>query len=159
MSRSGKTKKREATPDPIYNDVLLNSFMNRAMRDGKKNAIQKEVYDALKLIEQKLKQDPMVVFRQAVENVKPLMEVRSRRLGGAAYQVPMPVRGERKQSLAIRWLVQSAQKRPNKEFHTFADKLSAELIDAFNNTGLAIKKKEDTHRMAEANKAFSHFRW
>ena len=133
--------------------------MNRAMRDGKKNAIQKEVYDALKLIEQKLKQDPMVVFRQAVENVKPLMEVRSRRLGGAAYQVPMPVRGERKQSLAIRWLVQSAQKRPNKEFHTFADKLSAELIDAFNNTGLAIKKKEDTHRMAEANKAFSHFRW
>lgn len=159
MSRSGKTKKREIIPDPVYNDVLLTSFINRAMHDGKKNAIQKQVYGALKLIEQKLKQDPMMVFRQAVENVKPLMEVRSRRLGGAAYQVPMPVRGERKQSLAIRWIIQAAQKKSNKEFHTFAEKLSAELIDAFNNTGLAIKKKEDVHRMAESNKAFAHFRW
>jgi len=159
MSRSGKTKKRDIIPDPVYNDVLLTSFINRAMRDGKKTAIQRQVYDALKLIEQKLKQDPMMVFRQAVENVKPQMEVRSRRLGGAAYQVPMPVRGERKQSLAIRWIVQSAQKKPNKEVHSFAEKLSSELIDAFNNTGLSIKKKEDTHRMAEANKAFSHFRW
>lgn len=159
MSRSGKTKKREIVPDPVYNDSLVTSFINRAMRDGKKNATQKQVYDALKLIGQKLKQDPIMVFRQAVENVKPQMEVRSRRLGGAAYQVPMPVRGDRKQSLAIRWIVLAAQKRPNKEYHTFAEKLSSELIDAFNNTGLAIKKKEDTYRMAEANKAFAHFRW
>ena len=159
MSRSGKTKKREIIPDPVYNDVLVTSFINRAMRDGKKNAIRKQVYDALGIIEQKLKQDPMVVFRQAVENVKPQMEVRSRRLGGAAYQVPVPVRSERKQSLAIRWIIQATQKKPNNEFHTYAEKLSSELIDAFNNTGLAIKKKEDTHRMAEANKAFAHFRW
>jgi len=100
-----------------------------------------------------------LVFRQAIENVKPQMEVRSRRVGGAAYQVPAPVKGERKESLAIRWVIQAALKRPNKEYHTFADKLTAELLDAYNNIGGAIKKKEDTHRMAESNKAFSHFRW
>jgi len=159
MSRSGKIKKRETTPDPIYNDLVVASFVNRTMRSGKKSAAQKQIYGALEIIKEKLKQDPLIAFHQAIENVKPQMEVRSRRLGGAAYQVPMPVRGERKQSLAIRWIVQSARKKPNKEFHSFAEKLSSELIDAFNNTGSAIKKKEDTHRMAEANKAFAHFRW
>jgi small subunit ribosomal protein S7 len=159
MSRSGKIKKRETTPDPIYNDLVVASFVNRTMRSGKKSAAQKQIYGALEIIKEKLKQDPLIAFHQAIENVKPQMEVRSRRLGGAAYQVPMPVRGERKQSLAIRWIVPSARKKPNKEFHSFAEKLSSELIDAFNNTGSAIKKKEDTHRMAEANKAFAHFRW
>jgi small subunit ribosomal protein S7 len=159
MARSGSAKKRKISPDPVFGDILLAKFINRVMRSGKKTLAQKAVYDALKKIQEKLNQDGLLVFRQAIENVKPQMEVRSRRVGGAAYQVPMPVRGDRKESLAIRWLIQAAQKRPNKEFHTFTDKLVAEIIDAYNNTGLAIKKKEDTHRMAEANKAFSHFRW
>lgn len=159
MPRSGGIKKREIKPDPVYKDELLSSFINRAMRSGKKTAAQKQIYGALDLIKSKINQDPIMVFRQAVENVKPQMEVRSRRIGGAAYQVPTSVRGDRKQSLAIRWLIQAAQKRPSKEFHTFAEKLAVELIDAFNNTGSAIKKREDTHRMADANKAFSHFRW
>jgi len=159
MARSGFVKKREITPDPLYGDKLLGRFINRVMKDGKKTAAQKQVYGALNLIKEKLNQDSLLVFRQAVENVKPQMEVRSRRVGGAAYQVPMPVRGDRRESLAIRWLILAARKRPNKEFHTFAEKLAAELIDAFNNQGGAIKKKEDTHRMAEANKAFAHFRW
>ncbi len=159
MSRSGKINRKEVAPDPVYNDVVLASLINRTMRSGKKSAAQKQVYGALEIIKEKTKQDPLLVFHQAIDNVKPLMEVRSRRIGGAAYQVPMPVRGERKQSLALRWIIQAAQKKPNKEFHTFSEKLSAELMDAFNNTGLAMKKKEDTHRMAEANKAFSHFRW
>ena len=159
MSRSGKIKRRKSLPDPVYKDLMIASFINRTMRSGKKSAAQKQVYEAISLIKEKLNQDPMLVFRQAVDNVKPQMEVRSRRIGGAAYQVPAPVRGERKQSLAIRWIIQSARKRPNKEYHTFAEKLSAELIDAFNNTGASIKKKEDTHRMAESNKAFAHFRW
>jgi len=160
MSRSGaSSKKRILISDPVYNDRLLAKFINRAMRNGKKNAAEKEVYLALQKIKVKLNQDPLLVFHQALDNVKPQMEVRSRRVGGAAYQVPMSVRTERKESLAIRWLIQAAQKRSSKDFHGFADKLSTELVDAFNNTGGAIKKKEDTHRMAEANKAFSHFRW
>lgn len=159
MSRSGSTKKREFLPDPVFGDILLARFINRVMRSGKKSIAQKNVYEALLRIKEKLNQDSLLVFRQAIENVKPQMEVRSRRVGGAAYQVPAPVRGDRKESLAIRWLIQAAQKRPNKEYHTFTDKLVAELIDAYNNTGGAIKKKEDTHRMAESNKAFSHFRW
>lgn len=134
-------------------------LINRAMRSGKKTTAQAQVYGALDLIKEKQKQDPMLVFHQAVENVKPHMEVRSRRVGGAAYQVPMPVKGDRRESLAIRWLIQAAQKRSSSEYHTFAEKLAAELVDAFNKQGGAIKKKEDTHRMAEANKAFSHFRW
>ena len=159
MSRAGAIKKREILPDPLYGDVILTCFINRVMRSGKKSAAQKQVYGAFELVKNKLNQDAAMVFRQAIENVKPQMEVRSRRIGGAAYQVPLPVRGDRKQSLAIRWLIQAAQKRPSKEFHTFAEKLAAELIDAYNNIGGAIKKKEDTHRMAESNKAFSHFRW
>ncbi|MGI5826621.1 MAG: 30S ribosomal protein S7 [Patescibacteria group bacterium] len=159
MARSGSVRKREVSPDPIYGDLLVSKFVNRVMRSGKKTAAQTQVYRALDLLKERLGQDPLWVFRQAIENVKPQMEVRSRRVGGAAYQVPMPVRGDRKESLAIRWVVQSAQKKSSSEFHTFAEKLAAELTDAFNNQGGAIKKKEDTHRMAEANKAFAHFRW
>lgn len=159
MARSGTIRKKEIQPDTVYGDRLLSKFINRIMRSGKKTAAEKQVYDSLKLIKEKLDQDPLMVFRQAIDNVKPQMEVRSRRVGGAAYQIPMPVRGERKESLAIRWIILSAQKKPNSEFHTFAEKLTSELIDAYNNQGGAIKKKEDTHRMAEANKAFAHFRW
>lgn len=143
----------------MFGDVLLAKFINRAMRNGKKSAAQKNIYEALSRIKEKLNQDGLMVFRQAIENAKPQMEVRSRRVGGAAYQVPAPVKGDRKESLAIRWIIQAALKRPSKEYHTFADKLTAELLDAYNNLGGAIKKKEDTHRMADANKAFSHFRW
>ena len=159
MSRSGSVKKREISPDPVFGDVLLAKFINRTIRNGKKSVAQKNIYEALSRIKEKLNQDGLMVFRQAIENAKPQMEVRSRRVGGAAYQVPAPVKGDRKESLAIRWIIQAALKRPSKEYHTFADKLTAELLDAYNNIGGAIKKKDDTHRMAESNKAFSHFRW
>ena len=159
MSRSGSVRKREVLPDAMFGDVLLAKFINRTIRNGKKSVAQKNIYEALSRIKEKLNQDGLMVFRQAIENAKPQMEVRSRRVGGAAYQVPAPVKGDRKESLAIRWIIQAALKRPSKEYHTFADKLTAELLDAYNNIGGAIKKKEDTHRMAESNKAFSHFRW
>jgi small subunit ribosomal protein S7 len=129
------------------------------MRSGKKGAAQKQIYRSLKMVKTKTNQDPLMVFNKALENIKPLMEVRPRRVGGAAYQVPMPVRGDRRESLAIRWLIKAAASRPSREFHTFAEKLTAEILDAFNNTGGAVKKKDDTHRMAEANKTFAHFRW
>lgn len=145
--------------DVDFGDKLVAKLINRAMRSGKKTAAAKQVKNAFEIIKTKLNQDPLLVFHQAVENVKPQMEVRSRRVGGAAYQIPTPVRGDRKESLAIRWIILSALKRPSKEFHSFGEKLAAELIDAYNNLGGAIKKKEDTHRMAEANKAFAHFRW
>ncbi len=134
-------------------------LVNRTMRSGKKTAAQKQVYRALEIIKEKAGQEPLGIFTQALENIKPQMEVRPRRIGGAAYQVPMQVRGSRKESLAIRWLIQAAQSRSNKEYHTFAEKLAAEILDAANNTGNAIKKRENVHRMAEANKAFAHFRW
>jgi small subunit ribosomal protein S7 len=159
MPRAGQIRKREVSPDAIYADKLVAKLINRAMRSGKKSAAEGQIYQALVIIKEKLNQDPLLVFRQALENVKPQMEVRSRRIGGAAYQVPAPVRGDRRESLAIRWIILAAQKRSSTEFHTFAEKLAAELIDAYNNTGGAVKKREDTHRMAEANKAFSHFRW
>jgi len=159
MPRSGPVRKRKIAQDVVYNDPLVAKLINRTMRNGKKTVAQKQIYGAFNIIKEKLNQDPLIIFHQAVENVKPQMEVRSRRVGGAAYQVPMPVRGERKESLAIRWIILSAQKRSNKEFHTFAEKVAAELIDAYNNLGGAVKKKEDTHKMAEANKAFAHFRW
>lgn len=158
MSRSGKLKKIPIGPDPIYNNKLLQRFINRCMRDGKKSVAQHQVYRALELIKDK-KMDPAVVFQTALNNVSPRMEVKSRRVGGASYQVPQEVRGERKVSLSIRWLLESARKRSNKEFHTFADKLAAELLDAYNNAGEAVRKRELMHRSAEANKAFSHFRW
>ena len=159
MPRSGQVKKRESLPDAIFGDNLVGKMINRAMRNGKKSAAEKQVYHALTIIKTKLNQDPLLAFHQAIENVKPPMEVRSRRVGGAAYQIPTPVRGDRKESLAIRWIIISALKRPSKEFHSFAEKLAAELLDAYNNLGGAIKKKENTLRMAEANKAFAHFRW
>lgn len=129
------------------------------MSSGRKTIAQKNLYKALALIKEKTQKEPLEVFLQAMENVKPVMEVRSRRVGGAAYQVPTPVRGDRRESLAIRWLIQAAKGRPSKEFHHFGEKLAAEILDAYQNTGGAIKKKQDMHRMAEANKAFSHFRW
>lgn len=158
MSRSGKIKKIPINNDPLYSNKLLQRFINRVMRDGKKSAAQKQVYTALELIKTK-NLDPLDVFQSALNNVAPRMEVKSKRVGGASYQVPQEVRGERKVSLSIRWMIESARKRPNKEYHTFADKLAAELIDAFNNTGDAVRKRELMHRSAEANKAFSHFRW
>jgi len=159
MPRSGQIRKREILPDPVYKSKTITKFINRVMRSGKKGSAQKQIYGALNLLKEKLNQDPLLVFNKAIDNVKPQMEVRSRRVGGAAYQVPAPVRTERRESLAIRWLIQAALTRPSREFHSFAEKLAAELIDAFNNTGGAIKKREDTHRMADANKAFAHFRW
>ena len=159
MPRKGTVKKREVKPDSVYESQLVTKLINRSMKSGKKSTAQAQVYQALDLIEEKDKRDPIETLNQAVENIKPNMEVRPRRIGGAAYQVPMPVKGARRESLAIRWLIQAAQKRPNKEYHTYAEKLQAELVDAAKNTGGAVQKKTDIHRMAEANKAFSHFRW
>lgn len=160
MSRSKKAKKRNILSDPIYGSRLVNRLINRVMKDGKKQVAAQLVYDALEQIKKDLKTDsPLVILRQALENIKPSMEVRSRRVGGANYQVPVPVKGERKESLAIRWLVLSARAKPNKEYHTFSSKLAAELKDAYNGQGGAIKKKQNVLRMAEANKAFAHFRW
>ena len=159
MPRSKKVEKRQIAEDSLFGSKLVTKLINRTMKSGKKSVVQKQVYQAFELIRKKTKKDPLVVFNQALENVKPQMEVRSRRIGGAAYQVPMSVRGERKEALAIRWLIKAAQGRPSGEFHTFAEKLTAEILDASNGTGGAVKKKEDTHRMAEANKAFAHFRW
>ncbi|OIO14239.1 30S ribosomal protein S7 [Candidatus Gottesmanbacteria bacterium CG11_big_fil_rev_8_21_14_0_20_37_11] len=158
MSRTSKTKKRVVEGDPLYDNKLLARFINRIMKDGKKTVAQKEVYGALEMIKEK-KLDPLVVFQSALQNVSPRMEVKSRRVGGASYQVPMEVRGERKISLSIRWLIMAARSRPNKQYHTFAEKLAAEVLDAYNNTGEAVKKRDLMHRNAEANKAFSHFRW
>lgn len=159
MPRSGRVKKRILPPDPIYNSHLVTRLINRVMRQGKKTIAQKHIYGAFDLIRQKTKKEPLEVFQQALENVKPSMEVRPRRVGGASYQVPMPVRGDRRESLAIRWLVLAARTRPNREYHTYKEKLAAELLDAYDNTGGAVRKKEEIHRMAEANRAFAHFRW
>jgi len=159
MSRRGQAKKITIEPDLIYKSRLVTKLINQAMRSGKKNAAQRQVYNAFSLVAKGQEQKPLDIFNQAVENIKPQMEVRSRRIGGAAYQVPAPVRGPRKESLAIRWLIKMARERSSKEYHTFAEKLAAEILDAYNNTGGAVKKKENIHRMAEANKAFAHFRW
>jgi len=159
MSRTGKPQKRLPEPDPVYKSRLLAKLINRAMFDGKKTVARKQIYQALELVKQTGDDTPVKTLRQALENIKPQMEVRARRVGGAAYQVPVPVKGDRRESLAIRWLIQYANERPNKEFHTFGEKLAAEILDAVKNEGLAVKKKVMTHRMAEANKAFAHFRW
>lgn len=158
MSRTGKIKKVQIQPDPIYGNKLLARFINRVMRDGKKSAAQKQVYQALNMIKTN-NQDPLTVFQTAVQNIGPRFEVKAKRVGGASYQVPSETRGERRISLAIRWLIAAANNRPNKQYHTFAEKLAAELQDAFNNTGEAVRKRDLAHRNAEANKAFSHFRW
>jgi len=156
MSRRHRAEKREIIPDATYGDVVLTKFMNSVMYDGKKSVAEQIVYGALDTIETKLKTDPITVFKSALENVAPAIEVRSRRVGGATYQVPVEVRSERRQALAIRWLITAARGRNDK---TMVERLSAELIDASNNRGNAVKKREDTHRMAEANRAFSHYRW
>ncbi|MBS7803693.1 30S ribosomal protein S7 [Rhizobiales bacterium TNE-4] len=156
MSRRHRAEKREIIPDAKYGDVVLTKFMNSVMYDGKKSVAEQIVYGALDTIETKLKTDPITVFKSALDNVAPAIEVRSRRVGGATYQVPVEVRSERRQALAIRWLIAAARGRNDK---TMVERLSAELIDASNNRGNAVKKREDTHRMAEANRAFSHYRW
>ncbi len=158
MARVKKIKKRQIKPDLLYGNKLLARFTNTLMRNGKKHVAQSLVYSAFDKIKEK-GLDPLEVFQTALQNVGPRMEVRPRRVGGASYQVPTEVRGERRISLAIRWIINSAQNRSNKEFHTFTDKLVAELVDAYNNTGEAIKKRDIVYRTAEANKAFSHFRW
>lgn len=159
MSRTGPVKKRMISPEPLYQSQLLASLINRIMRSGKKTVAQTQVYQALKVVEEKTKKNPLEVFTQALENIKPTIEVRPRRVGGAAYQIPTPVLGSRRQSLAIRWLIQSARARPNKEFPHFYGKLAAEILDAANGLGGAVKKRQDIHKMADANRAFAHFRW
>ena len=156
MSRRHSAEKREIIPDAKYGDVILTKFMNSIMYDGKKSIAESIVYDAFDIIEQKARTEPLPVFKQALDNVAPAIEVRSRRVGGATYQVPVEVRQERRQALAIRWIINAARGRNDK---TMVDRLSAELMDAANNRGNAVKKREDTHRMAEANRAFSHYRW
>jgi len=156
MPRKREVKKREVLPDPKYHDTLTAKFINGIMRRGKKSLAEGIFYQALDIIKDKTHSDPAKVFSQAMNNVKPLIEVRPRRVGGATYQVPVEVRPERKIALAIRWIIGFSKQRSEK---TMEEKLSAELIDAANNRGAAIKKKEDTHKMAEANKAFAHYRW
>jgi small subunit ribosomal protein S7 len=156
MSRRHRAEKREIIPDPKYKNEVVTKFMNSVMHDGKKSVAEAIVYGAMGLIETKTKQDPLGVFRQALDNVMPQIEVRSRRVGGATYQVPVEVRPDRRQALAIRWLLTAARGRNEK---TMTEKLSGELLDAANSRGNAVKKREDTHRMAEANRAFSHYRW
>lgn len=157
--RSGKVEKRKLLPDPIYNSRLVTRFINKIIKDGRKSTAQAVVYSALEQIEKQTSKNPVSVFDSAIANASPRMEVRPRRVGGASYQVPTEVRGDRKEALAIRWLIAGAKARSNKEFKGFSAKLAAELIDAANGAGIAIKKKEDTLRQAEANRAFSHFRW
>lgn len=156
MPRKREVKKREILPDPKYHDTLVAKFINGIMRRGKKSLAERIFYRSIDIMKEKTHSDPIKLFYQAVENVKPLIEVRPRRVGGATYQVPVEVRPERKTSLAIRWIIGFAKQRSEK---TMEEKLSAELIDAANNRGASIKKKEDTHKMAEANKAFAHYRW
>lgn len=158
MPRKGPVKIKEINPDPIYKNRLITKLVNRIMHDGKKSVAQKEVYAAMDLIKEK-GEDPIKIFSRAIENIKPAMEVRPRRVGGAAYQVPIAVRGPRKESLAIRWLVFATQAKSNSEFKTFGAKLASEIIDAANNEGGAVKKRLEIEKIAEANRAFSHFRW
>jgi small subunit ribosomal protein S7 len=156
MARRRRPEKREILPDPRFGDQVLSKFMNSVMLDGKKAVAENIVYSAMETVEARAKRDPISVFHDALNNVKPGIEVRSRRVGGATYQVPVEVRTERSQALAIRWLITAARARSE---HTMSARLSGELMDAANNRGNAVKKREDTHRMAEANRAFSHYRW
>ena len=156
MSRRRAAEKRKILPDPKYKDLVVAKFTNSLMLDGKKSLAERIIYGAFDLIEKKAGQDPLKTFLEAIENVKPGVEVRSRRVGGATYQIPIEVRSERRQALAIRWIVDLARQRSE---DTMTERLSGELLDASNNRGAAVKKREDTHKMAEANKAFSHYRW
>ncbi len=157
--RAKKTKIRTVDPDPKYKSVKLARLINYVMRDGKKSVAQKQIYAALEIATQKTKKKPLELFDEVLGAITPQMEVRSRRVGGAAYQVPMPVKHRRGLALALRWLVQESRKRPNKAYHTFAEKLAAEMIDALGGQGGAIQRRETSHKMADANKAFAHFRW
>ena len=156
MSRRHKAEKREINPDPKFGDLVVTKFMNAIMLDGKKSVAENIVYGALESVEARAKKEPLGVFHEALANIRPNIEVRSRRVGGATYQVPVEVRPDRAQALAIRWLITAAR---NRSETTMAARLSGELLDASNNRGNAVKKREDTHRMAEANRAFSHYRW
>ena len=159
MPRTGPISPRPINPDPVYKSRLLAKIINRAMYIFKKSLSHKQIYHSLEILKNQGIPHPLKTLRQALDNIKPQIEVRARRIGGAAYQIPVPVKGTRRESLAIRWLIQFANQRPNKEYHSFAEKLAAEIQDAVKNEGLAIKKRDMTHRMAEANKAFAHFRW
>ena len=156
MPRRGNIPKRDVLPDPVYNSKVVTKVINQVMLDGKKGIAQGIVYDAFAKMSEKLGQEPMEIFNQAINNIMPMVEVKARRVGGANYQVPIEIRAERRQTLAIRWLVAAARKRSERDM---CDKLAGELMDAYNNTGAAVKKKEDTHRMAEANRAFAHYRF
>ena len=156
MSRRHSAEAREVIPDAKFGDIVITKFMNSLMYAGKKSAAETIVYGAFDIIAKKTRQEPVRVFHEALDNVKPMIEVRSRRVGGATYQVPVEVRAERRQALAIRWIIEHARKRGE---NTMVDRLSGELMDAANNRGAAVKKREDTHRMADANRAFSHYRW
>ncbi len=156
MPRRGKISKRDVLPDPLYNSKLVTKLVNNIMLDGKKGVAQKIVYDAFAIIEEKLGQNPLETFEAALENVMPVLEVKARRVGGSTYQVPMEVRAERRQTLGLRWMVSFSRKRGEK---TMAERLAGEILDAKNSAGGAFKKKEETHRMAEANKAFAHYRY
>lgn len=158
MPRSGVVRKRKVVVDPVYNSRLLTRMINRVMEDGKKAVAQKNLYNALEKIKES-GNEPLIVFETALKNVSPRLEVRPRRVGGASYQVPMEVRGDRKEALAIRWILKASKERPSTQYHTFAEKLAAELLDASQNRGAAIKKRDDTHKMADANRAFAHLRW
>ncbi|HEY9038303.1 MAG TPA: 30S ribosomal protein S7 [Roseovarius sp.] len=156
MSRRHAAEKREVLPDAKYGDRVLTKFMNNLMVDGKKSAAERIVYNALTRVEDKIKRAPVEIFHEALDLIKPSVEVRSRRVGGATYQVPVEVRPERREALAIRWLINASRARNE---HTMEERLAGELLDAVNSRGSAVKKREDTHKMAEANKAFSHYRW
>ena len=156
MSRRHSAEKREINPDPKFGNVVLSKFMNSIMKEGKKSVAENIVYGAMDRMQSRAKSDPIQLFHSALENVMPAVEVRSRRVGGATYQVPVEVRPERRQALAIRWLITAARSRNE---NTMEERLSGELLDAANNRGTAVKKREDTHKMAEANRAFSHYRW
>ena len=156
MPRRGNVPKREVMPDPIYNSVLVTKLVNSIMLDGKKGVAQKVVYDAFNTIQEKTGKEPMEVFEAAMENIMPSLEIKARRVGGSTYQVPMEVRPARRQTLGLRWLTNYSRARSEKNM---ADRLAGEIMDAANNTGSAVKKREDVHKMAEANKAFAHYRW
>ena len=156
MSRRHRAEKREINPDPKFGDLILSKFMNNLMTAGKKSVAEQIVYGAFDKIQDRARQDPLAVFHQALDNVSPSIEVRSRRVGGATYQVPVEVRPERREALGLRWLITASR---NRNENTMEERLAAELMDAANNRGTAVKKREDTHKMAEANKAFSHYRW
>jgi small subunit ribosomal protein S7 len=158
MPRRNRPARREIAPDPKYNNVMVAMFINKIMLRGKKSLAQRILYDAFDIIERQMKKPPLEVFEQAIENAMPILEVRPRRVGGATYQIPVEVRSDRRLSLGMRWLVQNARNRSG-PYKSMADKLSAELMDAAQGQGATIKKKEDTHKMAEANRAFAHYRW